>query len=74
MQIVTMLLGCHYYDFYQVHVIYLDFSKAFDAVSHSILLHYCPAEAGSPWLGQVRSWLGEEVAGGPGPESGGEWS
>ena len=33
-----------------------------------------PAEAGSPWLGQIHSWLGKELAGGLGPESGGEWS
>ena len=72
MQIVTMLSGCHYYDFYQVHVIYLDFSKAIDAVSHSILLHYSPAEAGSPWLGQVHSQLDKELAGGLDPETGGE--
>jgi len=26
------------------------------------------------WLGQVHSLLGKELAGGPGPESGGEWS
>ena len=50
-----------------VDVVHLDFSKAFDTVSHSILL-------ASPWLGQIRSWLGKEVAGGPGPESGGGWS
>ena len=30
-------------------------------------------EAGSPWLGQVHSLLAKELAGGPGPESGGEW-
>jgi len=28
----------------------------------------------SSWLGQIQSWLGKELAGGPGPESGGEWS
>ena len=50
-----------------VDVVHLDFSKAFDTVSHSILL-------ASPWLGQIHSWLGKEVAGGPGPESGGGWS
>ena len=31
-------------------VVYLDFSKAFDC-----LPQYSPAEAGSPWLGQVYS-------------------
>ena len=55
-----------------VHVIYLDFSKAIDAVSHSILLHYSPAEAGSPWLGQIHSQLDKELAGGLDPETGGE--
>ncbi|XP_046765712.1 uncharacterized protein LOC124417654 [Gallus gallus] len=54
-----------------VDVVYPDFSKAFDAV----LPQYSRAEAGSPsWLGQVRSRLGKEAAGGPGPEGGGEWS
>ena len=52
-----------------VDVVYLDFSKAFDT-----LPQYSPAEAGSPWLGQIHSWLGKELAGGLGPESGGEWS
>ena len=52
-----------------VDVVYLDFSKAFDTASHSILL-----KAGRPWLGQVHSWLDKELAGGPGPESGGVWS
>ena len=52
-----------------VDVVYLDFSKAFDT-----LPQYSAAEAGSPWLGQVHSWLDKELAGGPGPESGGEWS
>jgi len=33
-----------------------------------------PGEAGSPWLGQVHSLLGKELAGRLGPESGGEWS
>ena len=52
-----------------VDVVYLDFSKAFDS-----LPRYSPAEASSLRLGQVHSWLGKELAGGPGPESGGEWS
>ena len=38
------------------------------------LPQYSPAEAGSPWLGQIHSWLGKELAGGPGLDSGGEWS
>ena len=46
-----------------VGVVYLDF----DTVSHSILL-------ASPWLGQIHSTLGKELAGGPGPESGRERS
>jgi len=29
---------------------------------------------GSPWLGQLYSSLGKKLAGGPGSESGGEWS
>ena len=52
-----------------VDVVYLDFSKAFDS-----LPRYSPAEAGSPRLGQIHSWLGKEMAAGPGPESRGEWS
>jgi len=51
-------------------VVYLDFSKAFV----SCLPQYSPGEAGSPWLGQVHSLLGNELAGGLGPESGGEWN
>ena len=53
-----------------VDVVYLDFSKAFV----SCLPQYSPGEAGSPWLGQVHSLLGKELAGGMGPESGGEWN
>ena len=37
-------------------VVYLDFSKAFDS-----LPQYSPAEAGSPWLGQIHSWLGSRL-------------
>jgi len=43
-------------------------------VLKKIVLLFFPAEAGSPWLGQEHSWLGKELAGGLGPESGGEWS
>ena len=53
-----------------VDVVYLDFSKAFDIVSHSIRLQKLAVLL----VGQVHSWLGKELAGGPGPESGGEWS
>ena len=52
-----------------VDVIYLDFSKAFNHFPQ-----YCPREAGSPWLAEVDSSLGEILAGGLGPESGGEQS
>ena len=52
-----------------VDVVHLDFSKALDS-----LPQYSPAEAFSLWLGQIHSWLGKELAGGLGPESGGEWS
>ena len=58
-------------------VIYLDFSKAFDTVSHSspaASSHSFSWRSCSPWLGKVHSFLGEELAGGPGPESDGEWS
>ena len=48
-----------------IDVVYLDFS---------CLPQYSPAEAGRSWLGQIHSWLGKELAGGLGPESGGEWS
>ena len=52
-----------------VDVVYLDFSKAFDTVSHSTLLQKLAAHGLDRY-----SWLGKELAGGPGPESGGEWS
>ena len=52
-----------------VDVVYLDFSKAFDTVSQSILLQKLAA------CGLDRySWLSKELAGELGPESGGEWS
>ena len=51
-----------------VDVLYLDFSKA--SVSHSILLEKLAAGG----LDRSYSPLGKEVAGLPGPESGGKWS
>jgi len=38
----------------------------------SAIYQCSPEEAGSPWLGQVCTLLGKELAGWPGPESGGE--
>ncbi|PKU47065.1 rna-directed dna polymerase from mobile element jockey-like [Limosa lapponica baueri] len=54
-----------------VDVVCLDFSKAFHMVSHSILLEKLAAHG---WLRQEYSLLGKNLAGGPGPESGGERS
>ena len=51
-------------------VVYLDFSKAFDTVPHSVLLEKLAAH-GLEW---VYSLLDKEVAEWPSSESGGEWS
>ena len=53
-----------------VDVIYLNFSKAFFTVSHSILLE----KLASQWLREVYSSLGEILAGWMSPEGCGEWS
>ena len=50
-----------------VDVVYLNISKAFNTVSYSILLKKLQPMA---WI----RTLGKELAGGPGPESGDEWS
>jgi len=53
-----------------VDVIYLDFNKAFDTVSHSILLEKVDAlDLDGSILCWVKNWLRRL-----GPKSGGEWS
>lgn len=52
-----------------VDVVYLDFSEAFDSVSHGIL----PEKMAAHGLGR-RTPPGKNLAGRPGPESGGERS
>ncbi|PKU43553.1 rna-directed dna polymerase from mobile element jockey-like [Limosa lapponica baueri] len=53
-----------------VDIVYLDFSKAFDKVSHSTLLEKVVAHGlDGNTLHWVRNWLG-----GPYGENGGEWS
>ena len=52
-----------------VDIVYLDFRKAFDTVSHSIFLEELAAHGLDSY-----TLLGEELAGGLGPGSGGEWS
>jgi len=53
-----------------VDVVYVDFSKAFDTVPHSILLEKLAA---CGLDGCTLCWV-EKLAGWPGPESCGEWS
>ena len=52
-----------------VDVVYLDFSEAFDSVSHGIL----PEKVAAHGLGRC-TLLRQNLAGRPGPESGAEWS
>ncbi|GAB0177888.1 mitochondrial enolase superfamily member 1 [Grus japonensis] len=51
-----------------VDVVYPDFSKAFDTISHSILLEVLAAHS------LEYSLLGKKWAGWPGPKRSGEWS
>ena len=52
-----------------VDIVYLDFSKAFDTAFNSILLEKLAAHG----LGRC-TLPGQNLAGWPGPDSGGEWS
>ncbi|KAK4806075.1 hypothetical protein QYF61_010284 [Mycteria americana] len=53
-----------------VHVVCLAFSKAFDNVSHSVLLQKLAAHG----LDEHELLWENNLAGWPGPKSGGDWS
>ena len=54
-----------------VDVVYLDFSKAFDTISHSILLEKLVARGLAV---RTLCWVKNSGAGWPDPKSCGEWS